>query len=165
MLNLLNTLYAGDYGGAGFLALFHVTFRPFRLVTLLAIVKRQSCGHSLSSNSILKDLAYDFSFTIPLCLLDPVIIILCYCLLKSWLNWYLKVSFNNSWVIDWKKMNCVKVKNTTFIEYYLLEVCLQIITAPHVLIRDAFVADAILKVFLDGIVGQVDASTDVIKYK
>ena len=62
-------------------------------------------------------------------------------------------------------MNCVKGQNTTFIEYYLLEVCLQIITAPHVLIRDAFVADAILKVFLDGIVGQVDASTDVIKYK
>ena len=46
-------------------------------------------------------------------------------------------------------------------QYYLLEVCLQIITAPHVLIRNAFVTDAILEVFLDGIVRQVDASTDI----
>lgn len=43
---------------------------------------------------------------------------------------------------------------------YSLEICLQIITAPHVFIRDAFVSNAILEVFLDGIVGQMDASTD-----
>ena len=59
-------------------------------------------------------------------------------------------------------MTCFKVQNA-FIQYYSLEVCLQIITAPHVLIRDAFVTDSIFKVFLDGIVGQVDASTDVKK--
>ena len=49
-------------------------------------------------------------------------------------------------------MTCSKEQNTAFKQYYLLEVCLQIITAPHVLIRNAFVTDAILEVFLDRIV-------------
>ena len=79
------------------------------------------------------------------------------------MDWYLKVSFQCE---GNKYLHGPTLKKKELLPVYIificysLEICLQIITAPHVLIRDAFVTNSILKVFLDGIVGQVDASTD-----
>ena len=83
------------------------------------------------------------------------------------MDWYLKVSFQCEGNTYLHGPTLKKKKELLYIIFicYSLEICLQIITAPHVLIRDAFVTNSILKVFLDGIVGQVDASTDEKKKK
>ena len=46
----------------------------------------------------------------------------------------------------------------SIINFYLLEISLQVIVAPHILIWNTLVANSILKVLLDGIVGKVYAS-------
>ena len=46
----------------------------------------------------------------------------------------------------------------SIMNFYLLEISLQVITAPHILIWNTLVANSILKVLLDGIVGKVYAS-------
>ena len=51
-----------------------------------------------------------------------------------------------------------KLMLESIITFYLLEISLQVITAPHILIWNTLVANSILKVLLDGIVGKVYAS-------
>ena len=46
----------------------------------------------------------------------------------------------------------------SIMNFYLLEISLQVIAAPHILIWNTLVANSILKVLLDGIVGKVYAS-------
>ena len=51
-----------------------------------------------------------------------------------------------------------KLMLESIINFYLLEISLQVIAAPHILIWNTLVANSILKVLLDGIVGKVYAS-------
>ena len=51
-----------------------------------------------------------------------------------------------------------KLMIESIINFYLLEISLQVIAAPHILIWNTLVANSILKVLLDGIVGKVYAS-------
>ena len=61
-------------------------------------------------------------------------------------------------------MHCIsylhecKLMLESIINFYLLEISLQVIAAPHILIWNTLVANSILKVLLDGIIGKVYAS-------